>query len=63
MGDDSKTILLSLAPGVKNVDQLNFYGAGSFRSIRQQDPDRGGTVGNDTGEIFEAAGYFLPEVS
>ncbi len=64
IGNDGRTILMSLAPSIKNVDQLNFYSAGSFRSIRRDDPENGtgATPGTPNG-TGESVGYFLPEVS
>ena len=63
VGHDGQTVLMSLAPSIRNVDQLNFYGAGRFESIRRRDPeDPTGTTGNND-QVTASAGYFLPEVS
>jgi len=62
VGEDGKSIMLSLAPSIKNVDQLNFYGAGTFSSVKRDDAEVGFGNGDDN-ETSESVGYYLPEVS
>ena len=55
IGNDGKTVLLSLAPSIRNVDKLNFFASGSFSSVNPNE---------ETDSLTEdTVGYFLPEVS
>ncbi len=61
VGNDGKTVMLSLFPMIKNVDRLNFFSTGEFKSIDKKDSDS--NTGTNNGTSSDTVGFFLPEVS
>lgn len=59
IGNDGQTVMLSLVPTIKNVDKLNYFSTGQFRSIDREAAENGSDLQNGDGTV----GFFLPEVS